>query len=109
MHIRILNIDEINTIGYRLSQAFTRALKLFNHLDQPSEIIIIDISEVILNIADYAASAANGYIPLSREINLTNLIINPNNDKDNYCLNWLILAYFYIISNSNYKDLQINF
>ena len=104
MHFRKLNIYEIDTLGDRLSQAFTRALKLFNHQDKPSGIIIIDISEVILNIADYAAPAANGYIPLSRKINLTHSIIKLNNDKDNYCVYWVILSYFYIISDPNYKD-----
>ena len=46
--------------------------------------IIIDISNIILNIADYAAQAANKYIPLSRKINFTYSIITYNNNKNNY-------------------------
>ena len=84
VRFRILNIDEIDTLGDRLSQAFTIELDEFNHPEHLSGMLIINISEVILNIADYAALAANGYIPLSREINLTHSIINLNNDKDNY-------------------------
>ena len=106
VHFCILNIDEINTLGDKSFPAFTRALLLFNHLDQLSKIIILDISKVNLNMTDYAAPAANGYILLSREINLTYLIINPNNDKNNYCLYSVILANFYIISDLNYKDHQ---
>ena len=94
VHFCILNIDEIDTLGERVFKAFTRALELFNHPDQPLGIIIIDIIAVILDIADYPATSANKYIPLSREINLTHSIINPNNDKDNYCFHWEIFSIF---------------
>ena len=67
--------------------------------------VLVDIQEVILNIVEYVASAADEYIKLSTKLNDTHSIINPKNEKI-ICFYWVILAYFYIISDENYKDQQ---
>ena len=85
LHIRLLNIDEIDTLNDKLSETFSIALERYNHPDQPSSMVLVDIREVILNIVYYVAPAANGYIQLSTKLNNTHSIINPKNENDNYC------------------------
>ena len=67
----------------------------------------MSISEVILNVSEYEAPHRAGYIALPEKLKNTQSLINPTNE-DQYCFYWVILTYFYTISDRNYTHPEKN-
>ena len=62
---------------------------------------MLDISQVILNVSQYEVPREASYIALPVKLKNTQSLINQTNE-DHYCFYWVILAYFYTISDFNY-------
>ena len=61
---RVLNINELDNFSNVLQTAFNRALEEYHAPENPSGLILQDISEVILNVSQYEILRGSSYIAL---------------------------------------------